>query len=143
MFNLNDCMAFVTSQSGKVFSEAMEKRLRPYNITRTQWIAMYYILTNKSMTQKQLAEMMALKEPSIVPMLQKMEAEGYLLRNASDADRRNKYLKLSSAGEKRCMDLLPIVEQFKADTTAGISAEHLQILKESLEKMVENARKQL
>lgn len=139
MFNLNDCMAFVTSQSGKVFAEAMEKRLRPYGITRTHWIAMYYIMTNEAITQKQLAEMMALKEPSVVPILQKMEMEGDLVRIASEKDHRNKFLKLTEEGEAHCKRILPVVEGFKEDTTRGISEEHLQILKDSLEKMVENA----
>lgn len=143
MFDLNDCMAFVTSQSGKVFAEAMEKRLRPYNITRTQWIAMYYIHTNELLTQKELARMMALKEPTIVRMLQKMELEGLLVRNGSKEDHRRKHLELSGAGKELCLKLLPVVEQFKADTTKGISPEDLQILKDSLETMVENARKQL
>lgn len=143
MFNLNDCMAFVTSQSSKVFAEVMEKKLRPYNITRTQWIAMYYILTNEQLTQRELADMMSLKEPTIVRMLQKMELEGHLLRTGSTEDRRRKYLALSPSGEQLCLNLLPVVEKFKDDTTAGISPEHLQILKDSLEKMVENAMNQL
>jgi len=42
MFNLDDCMAFITSQSAKIFSEALERRFRPYNVTRAQWIVLYY-----------------------------------------------------------------------------------------------------
>ena len=143
MFDLNDCMAFVTSQSAKIFAEVMEKRLKPHNITRTQWIAMYYIYTNELLTQRELADKMSLKEPTIVRMLQKMELEGHLLRNGSEEDRRRKYLKLSESGEKLCLDLLPVVEQFKEDTTAGISQEDLQLLKDTLAKMVDNAKQQL
>ena len=61
MFDLNDCMAFVTSRSGKIFAAAMEKQLNQYHMTRTQWIAMYYILSKGPLTQKQLAEQMVLR----------------------------------------------------------------------------------
>ena len=123
MFDLNDCMAFVTSRSGKIFAAAMEKQLNQYHMTRTQWIAMYYILSKGPLTQKQLAEQMVLKEPSIVPVLQKLE--------------------ISESGRDLCLSLLPVVEQFKADTTAGIGEETLQLVKEALEKMTENAMRQL
>ena len=143
MFDLNDCMAFVTSRSGKIFAAAMEKQLNQYHMTRTQWIAMYYILSKGPLTQKQLAEQMVLKEPSIVPVLQKLEIEGHLIRESSKEDRRVKYLELSESGRDLGLSLLPVVEQFKADTTAGIGEETLQLVKEALEKMTENAMRQL
>lgn len=143
MFDLEDCMAFVTSRSGKVFSEALGRRLCPYNVTRTQWIAMYYIHKNHKLTQRELAEIMSLREPTVVRMLQQMELAGYLVRNSSEEDRRRKHLELSPKGEKFCLDLLPVVEQFKEDTTQGISQEDLEKLKDILAKMVENAEKQI
>lgn len=132
-------MAFVTSQSGKAFSEALGRRLRPYNVTRTQWIAMYYIHKNHMLTQRELAEIMSLREPTVVRMLQQMELSGYLIRNGSEEDRRRKHLELSPQGEKFCLDLLPVVEQFKKDTTQGIRPEELEMVKNVLAKMVENA----
>lgn len=140
MFDLDDCMAFVTSQSAKVFAAEMERRLRPYHVTRTQWLAMYYIYTNKTLNQRELAERMSLKDPTVVRMLQKMEMQGYLLRTEIIQDKRQKQLSLSEKGQKVCMDLLPVIEKFKEDTIAGISKEDLQTMKDVLAKMVANAK---
>ncbi|WOZ39091.1 MULTISPECIES: MarR family winged helix-turn-helix transcriptional regulator [Paenibacillus] len=141
MFNLEDCLAFITNRSGKIFSEALEKEFRPYNITRSQWIAMYYINTHKSMTQRELAEELSIKEPSVVRLLQKLEAEGYLLRSIDDADKRMKQIQLSDLGTQVCLKLLPIAEKFKQDTIAGISQDDLRIFESVLQRMVDNTRK--
>lgn len=95
MFNLDDCMAFIANRSAKIFAEALEKEFRPYNMTRSQWIAMYYIYTSESITQRELADKMSIKEPSVVRLLQKLESEGFLHRSGTHADKRVKQLELS------------------------------------------------
>ena len=80
MFNLDDCIACITSRSAKKLADCFEKRLNYYNITRTQWIALYYISVNKMITQKQLADKMSLKEPTVVRLLDKMETLGWVIR---------------------------------------------------------------
>jgi DNA-binding MarR family transcriptional regulator len=141
MFNLDDCLAFITSRSAKIFAEALEKRFRPYNVTRVQWIAMYYILKSDSITQRELADKMCIKGPTVVPMLQKLEADGLMLRSGKDTDKRVKHLKLTEKGIRLCDDLTPVVEKFKNDTIAGIDPEALQIMERVLNTMVENAQK--
>jgi len=140
MFNLDDCIAFITARSAKVFVKALEKRFRPYAINRTQWIAMYYIYTGGNITQRELADKMAFKEPTVVRMLQEMEAEGLVTRSGSEADKRVRRLALTEKGEGICKTLMPVVEQFKNDTVAGISQEDLNTLTVTLHKMVENAQ---
>jgi DNA-binding MarR family transcriptional regulator len=140
-FDLDDCLAFITSRSAKIFAEALERRFRPYNVTRAQWIAMYYILKSESITQRELAEKMCIKGPTAVTMLHKMEADGFMLRSGNDTDKRVKHLKLTEKGMRLCTDLTPLVEEFKNDTIAGIDPEELQMMKRVLNTMVENAQK--
>lgn len=141
MFNLDDCMAFITSQSAKIFSEALERRFRPYNITRSQWIVIYYIYTSASasITQRALADKMSIKEPTVARLIQKMEQEGFLTRSGAENDKRVKQLLLTEKGTRLCLELLPVAEKFKNDTIAGIREEDLQTLKNTLDIMVENA----
>lgn len=141
LFNLDDCLAFITNRSAKQFAEALEKEFRPYNMTRSQWIAMYYIYTNEFITQRELAEKMSIKEPSVVRLLQKMESEGCLRRIGTHMDKRVKQLELTDKGIQICLDLMPIAEKFKNDTVAGISEDDLQTFQDVLSMMVQNASK--
>lgn len=141
MFNLDDCMAFITSRSAKIFSETMEQRLSPYSITRPQWVAIYYIYTSNSITQRVLADKMSVKEPTVVRLIQKMEQEGLLTRFGIAGDKRVKQLHLTKKGTNLYHELLPVAEKFMNDTIEGISKENLQILKDTLSMMVYNALK--
>lgn len=90
LFHLDDCLAFITNKSSKLFAEALDNEFRPYHITRSQWIAMYYIFNNSPITQRELADKMGIKEPSVVRLLQKLESEDLLCRNGTDKDKRIK-----------------------------------------------------
>lgn len=140
MFYLDDCIALIASRSSKVFIAALEKRLRPYNMTRIQWFALYYIHVNSPITQRELADLMDIREPAVVRLIHEMELQELLSRSCSSADRRVRYLALTEEGERLYQEGLPIVEQFKDDAVAGISQEYLDILTDTLAKMVNNVK---
>jgi len=138
MFNLDDCIAFITCKSAKDLADCLEKRLNYYNITRTQWIALYYIRNNNMITQKQLADKISLKEPSVVRLLDKMETLGWVNRINSETDKRIKFLNLTDSGQKIETDMLVLAEKFKEDVLNGITVEELDNFKSTLSKMLNN-----
>lgn len=138
MFNLDDCIAFVTCKGAKDLADTLEKRLNNFNITRSQWIALYYIKNNNMITQKQLADKMSLKEPSVVRLLDKMERYGWVNRISSNDDKRMKFLILTDSGIEIETAMLDVAEKFKADVLNGISHEDLDVFKSTLNKMLIN-----
>ncbi|MSS07761.1 MarR family transcriptional regulator [Clostridium sp. WB02_MRS01] len=138
MFNLDDCIAFVTCKGAKDLADSLEKRLNHYNITRSQWIALYYIKNNNMITQKQLADKMSLKEPSVVRLLDKMELYGWVNRISSNDDKRMKFLALTDSGKEIETAMLDVAEKFKSDVLNGISPEDLDVFKATLNKMLIN-----
>ena len=138
MFNLDDCIACITSRSAKKLADCLEKRLNYYNITRTQWIALYYININKPITQKQLADKMSLKEPTVVRLLDKMEALGWVIRVNSDNDKRIKLLSLTDNGQQIEKDMLDVAVKFRNDVINDISSKELESYKSVLNKMLSN-----
>jgi DNA-binding MarR family transcriptional regulator len=102
-------------------------------------MAIYYIYTGDSMTQRALADKLSVKEPTVVRLIQKMEQENILTSFGTDEDKRIKQLALTGKGIRLFHDLLPVAEKFKNDTIAGIGEEDLQILKNTLNTMVSNA----
>ncbi|CAH2716553.1 Transcriptional regulator SlyA [Neobacillus rhizosphaerae] len=103
---------------------------------------MYYIYINESITQRELADKMSIKEPSVVRLLQKLESEGLLHRSSTNEDKRIKKLELSDRGVQLYLDLLPVAEKFKNDTIANIPEDDLQTFKNVLNTMVENTSKE-
>ncbi|MDR2022634.1 MAG: MarR family transcriptional regulator [Hungatella sp.] len=138
MFNLDDCIAFVTCKGAKDLADSLEKRLNNFNITRSQWIALYYIKNNDMITQRQLADKMSLKEPSVVRLIDKMERYGWVNRISSNDDKRMKFLILTDSGKEIETAMLDVAEKFKSDVLNGISFEDLDVFKATLNKMLEN-----
>ena len=141
MFNLDDCIAFITFQGGKILSNTLEKELMPYNITRSQWIAMHYIHEGENISQRELADKMAVKQPTVVRLLQTLETKGYLLRSGTNIDKRIKQLELTEDGMTLYRNSLPAAEGFKNDTIAGISEQDLETMKRVLDIMIKNSLK--
>lgn len=140
MFNLDDCIAYVTSKGAKMLAERLEKRFEPWNITRVQWIALYYIEGSEKITQKQLADRMGLKEPTVVRLLDRMEKEGLVLRERSLNDKRIKYLRLTQKGKELNWELMQVGEAFKNDAIRGMTEEELSLFQDVLNRMLENTK---
>lgn len=138
MFNLDDCIGIITNRVAKSLSKAFGKRLEERGITRTQWIAIYYIGEMKGITQKELAEKMSATEASTARLVDRLEKNELVIRRKDSEDRRITKLTLTDKGKHFREDLIPLGEQFSNDITRGISEEELEIYKNVLGKMIQN-----
>ena len=138
MFNLEDCLAYLASKNAKDLAAALEKRVAPHGITRVQWMLLYYADKNPGVTQKQLADIMGITEPSVVRLIDRVEADGLLERIPHPDDRRIRTIVLTDEGKKLNRKVTKVVEQFKDDAIAGIPVEDMDTFREVLETMVKN-----
>lgn len=137
-FSLDDCVLFLTSKISKHLSEVLEKRLSAYHITRVQWFAVYYAHTDHAITQRDLADKLGLKEPTVATLIDRCEKEGLLLRQKTQGDKRKKNLALTEKGQSLFQELNAVSEQFMLDAIEGISPEDLMTYKNVLDKMLAN-----
>ena len=100
MFQLEDCIAYITSRGAKTLAERLEDRFTGSGVSRVQWIAMYYVDRCPSITQKQLAERMNSKESTVVRLLDRMEKENMVRRVCCQDDRRVRYLEMTPEGRR-------------------------------------------
>ncbi len=139
MFNIDDCIGFITNKCSKKISDEFNRRLQEYGVTRVQWIAIFYIgKYDNGIFQRELSDLMNVKESSMVRLIDRMEKEELVIRKKNDNDRRITSIFLTDKGIILRNKLLPLGEQFQKDATIGISSEELDIFKKVLEKMVNN-----
>ena len=138
MFDLNDCVNCITSKAVKTISYRIEKKIAHLNITRVQWMALYYIDREKKLTQKELALAMASKEATIARLIDRMVKEGLVKRVQTETDKRKNYIKLTNKGSKINHEASLIVERFKDQTIKDIPDKDLDTFKRVLQMMVEN-----
>jgi len=141
MFKLNDCVGFITNNTSKIIADVFNAKLSAYDMTRVQWIALYFLGTSKYINQSELAEKMNIKKSTIVRLIDRMEKEGYVQRKKDIKDRRITYIFLTALGKKLRKKLLPFGEEFSNLISKDISNEDMKIFKNVLNKLVENAEK--
>lgn len=125
----------------KQIAEAFGRRLRDTGITRIQWIAMYYISTNKMISQRELSLLMHVADSSIGRLLDRLERDEMVVRSTNESDRRVTMVILTERGEELMSRLIPYGERFNDDLIEGIHQEELMIFQNVLEKMTENTKK--
>ncbi|WP_346915779.1 MarR family transcriptional regulator [Clostridium sp.] len=138
MFDLDDCIAFITNKSAKKLADEFNRRLQEHGTTRVQWIALFYIGKAGEISQKELSDYMDIKESSMVRLIDRMEKEELVERRKDSEDRRITKIILTDRGKFLKEELMPIGQEFQNDVVKGISKENLEVFKEVLQRMTYN-----
>lgn len=79
------------------------KRYTPFldeiDLTYTQYIVMMVLWDRKSMTVKELGQILYLDSGTLTPLLKKLETKGFLNRKRSEVDERNLIVTITEQGE--------------------------------------------
>ena len=131
-------MGHITENAIKQISEAFGRRLQDTGITRVQWIALYYVKAKGRISQRDLSNLMNVKDSSAGRLIDRLERDGLIERESNDFDRRVIYIKLTDIGDQLISDLMPIGLHFNDDLLKGIDEQELIIYEKILNKMLSN-----
>lgn len=139
-FLLEDCIAFMACRDSKRIADSVEQKLAPHNITRVQWNALYYVdlRSDQPITQRELADLMGLREPTMVRLIDRMEKNGLLERQPSKHDRRQNNLVLTKKGKEINEKISAIIERLTENAVKDIPAEDILTFKRVFNQIVEN-----
>ncbi len=137
-FDLDKCVGHITELATKQISDAFGRRLQSAGVTRIQWIALYYIKINKIISQRELSNLMNVKDSSAGRLIDRLERDGYIERKRNDSDRRVIYIQLTNTGDKLITELMPYGQKFNSDLIKGIDEEDLIVFDKVLKKMLSN-----
>ncbi len=80
------------------------RRYKPYldeiDLTYTQYIVMMVLWERRQMNVKELGSFLYLDSGTLTPVLKKLEAKGYVVRNRSKEDERNLEIHITNEGEE-------------------------------------------
>jgi len=139
-FDLDCCVGHITDNFNKQITEAFSKKLESTNITRTQWIAMYYIITRGLISQRELSNLMMVADSSIGRLLDRLERDGLIQRIKRDTDRRISYLQLTEKGHEEMKPLMQIGVEFNNELLKGITKEEKETYERVLSKILNNIK---
>lgn len=97
---LSNQLCFPLYACAKEIVRAYTPLLEPLGLTYTQYIAMMVMWEHKSITVKEMGQLLYLDSGTLTPMLKKMEKAGWLKRRRSSEDERLVILNITEAGER-------------------------------------------
>src|SRR5919107_1670235 len=91
-FDFENSIGFIINRTAKALIYVFDQELRnKFGITFGQWkIIIILANNNDGLTQKEIAEKLGLEGPTIIPIIDKLEKDGFVIRLA-DKNKRNIY----------------------------------------------------
>jgi MarR family transcriptional regulator, transcriptional regulator for hemolysin len=114
---------------------ALDRRLRPLGYSRSRWMVLLHISRTDAISHRELAERMGIEAPTLVRLIDRMEAEGLIERRASEIDRRVKHLHLLPAGRKEVERIRACAAGLRKEILSGMGKAEIKNMVDTLEKV--------
>ncbi|MFZ0555620.1 MAG: MarR family winged helix-turn-helix transcriptional regulator [Nitrososphaeraceae archaeon] len=128
---------FIINRTARSLSRSMDIRLRNrVGITFAQWRVLVLLTkTHDGLSQKEIAEGLGLEAPSLIPIIDKLENDGFVERRVDRNDRRNNRIFRAKKTFEIWETTLECATRVLTIALAGLPEDNVQIMKEVLEKM--------
>ncbi|HKQ83388.1 MAG TPA: MarR family transcriptional regulator [Steroidobacteraceae bacterium] len=130
-------IGFLIHDVSRLRRTVVDKALKPLGVTRSQW----WVLANlsrhngKGMMQTELAKLMDVGKVTLGGLIDRLEASGYVARQADPADRRAKRVVMTPKGTKLLAEIQRVAEQVNERIMGSIGARDVLRAEEVLYKM--------
>lgn len=131
-------IGFLLADVSRLLRRNFDRRVRDLDMTQAQWRALAHLARDEGINQAALAERLEVKPITIARLIDRMEAAGWVRREADTADRRASLLYLTPKAK-------PILDELQARADAALQAVMQGVppsarreLRTTLEKMKSN-----
>lgn len=120
------------------YQRAINEELEPQGITYRQCQVLGCVALEGPLSQADLAERMGIEPPTLVGILDRMERDGWILREACAEDRRRKIVHATKAAEPIWSRIIASAKRVRNRATRGLTAKQLTQLKDLLDAVRAN-----
>ena len=114
----------------------LDERLKPLNISQARWGALYWLgETGSGVSQAALAEMAGVEPPTLVRVIDQLEAQGLVERRASAADRRVNLLHLTQQALPMVAEIEVEAERIRQELLADVTTEEYLAVMSVMQKL--------
>lgn len=137
---LRDQFPFAVARVTRRWRKLLDERLKDLGVTQARWSTMVYLQRGgEGLTQRELAHLMAIENPTLVRLLDSLEEQGLIERRPCKRDRRARRLYLTNAGERFMSDLNERGNVLRDEMLKGIEDKDLAVALRVFERVMENA----
>ncbi len=125
--------------SAKTWERAADIELRErFGLTGAKWKIIVVLSMREGITQKHIADMAFVEAPTLVPIIDKMEKEGYLTRQPDPSDRRNNLIFMTKKAKTIVDPIIDCILEIRNMGLNKISKKDMETAKKVLEQIIFN-----
>lgn len=140
---MRDQFPFAVARVTRRWRKMLDERLKDLGVTQARWSTMVYLQEGgEGLTQRELASLMAIENPTLVRLLDSLEGQGLIERRACPNDRRARRLHLTKAGIDFMEELSGRAATLREAMLEGVTDEEVECTLKVFHRIMENAEKQ-
>jgi len=136
--DLNRQLGFLLKDASRRYTRRFEERAQALSLTLPQCRALLHLENNEGVSQKRLSELTELDPMTLVRILDRMEADGWVQRRFDPTDRRAHTLWLTPKAKPVLEHIAHLIGEVRAETLHGLSNEERSKLIELLGRVHAN-----
>ncbi len=133
-----ESLGLLLHDAQRAMRRAFDARMGALGLSSAQWRLLLHALREGGPTQSRLADLLEIEPISVSRLIDRMEAQGWVERQADPHDRRVRLVKPSARALALRDDLRRMAEEIYAEALVGISADEKQNLMQCLRTITRN-----
>lgn len=131
-------LGFLLKDVTRLYTRRFEDRAEELQLTLAQCKALLYLAQNEGVSQKRLAELIEIDPMSLVRILDRMEADGWVQRRSDPDDRRARCLVVTERAKPIVERIWSLVGETRGEALEGLSMDERTTLVDLLERVHQN-----
>ncbi len=125
---MRDQFPFAVARVTRRWRKLLDERLRDLGVTQARWTTMVYLQRGgEGLTQRELAGLMAIENPTLVRLLDSLEGQDLIERRPCEHDRRARRLHLTAQGEAFMHDLNARAAKLREEMLEGVDNDDIGV----------------
>jgi MarR family transcriptional regulator for hemolysin len=137
-YNFEESIGYWIYMAGRAYERAMNDELTPQGITHRQCQVLAWLSLEGPLSQVELAERMNIEPPTLVRVLDRMERDGLLAREACPGDRRRNRIRPLPKAETIWAKMVACAERVRSRATQGMTRTETATLRRLLAAVEKN-----
>jgi MarR family transcriptional regulator, transcriptional regulator for hemolysin len=140
-YDFENSIGFIVNRTARAFVKSLDLELREkVGVTVGQWKVIVMLVKQNGLTQKETADKLGLEGPTLIPIIDKMEKDGLLVRRVDSSDRRNNRIYRTEKADALWDRMMECATKVRQVSVKDISEENIRIMRNVLDKIWQNLR---
>ena len=136
--DLSRNFGFILHDVARLLRTTFDRRVKSLGLTRSQGWVLNYLFRNDGVTQSDLAELLQIEKPTLGRLLDRLEAKGWVRREADATDRRVRRVFLTEEAEPAIKAMRTAAAEVRRDALAGVASDQAERFVDTLLAMKAN-----